>query len=205
MKQVLFASSNQSKIDQFQYVANLYGYDLKVVSVYDKYPQIISYGEEYATQFEIVDEGAREIYAQAHEPIVVEDTIFEVDALDGRPGLRANVYLKEKGRTGLLQELQGEKNRNARITSIAGYFDGKRLVSVKNVVKGKIAKKESYREGEPSWVGPTFNKQYGGGFSSIFIPDGHSTTLADLKAAEYAKLGYRDPNFKVLLQILPYL
>lgn len=201
MKQILFASSNQSKIEQFQYVADTYNLKIRIASVYKEFPTVKSYDEEYDTQFEIVEKGAREIFAQVQHPIVVEDTILEVDALGGLPGLHAHDYLKEKGRTGLLGDLQGKPNRKARITSIVGYFDGKLFISSKNVLEGRIAERESFKEGEPTWVGPTFHP-FGGGFNSTFISDASGKTLADHTAKEGLVYGYREPNFKVILDIL---
>ena len=131
MKEILFASSNQSKLEQFQYVADAFGIKVKIISVYQKFPAIKPYDEEYRTQFEIVEKGAREVYAQTKQPIVVEDTILEVDVLHGLPGLHASEYLKEKGREGLLKDLEGANDRAARITSIVGYFDGQLFISSK--------------------------------------------------------------------------
>jgi non-canonical purine NTP pyrophosphatase (RdgB/HAM1 family) len=139
MNQILFASSNESKLEQFQYVADVYGLNVKIVSVYAKVPDIKPYDEEYETQFEIVENGAREIYAQIKQPVVVEDTILEVDALGGLPGLHASDLLKSKGRMALVQALQGKANRTARVTSMVGYYDGKLFISSKNIVEGHIA------------------------------------------------------------------
>lgn len=201
MQQILFASSNQSKLEQFQYVVDASGLKAKIVSVYKQFPDIEPYDEEYATQFEIVEKGAREIYAQTKQPVVVEDTILEVDALNGLPGLHASDYLKDNGRTGLLKDLKGNANRSARITSIVGYFDGKLFISTKNVVEGRIAEKESYKDSEPTWVGPTHHP-FGGGFNSIFITNATGKTLADHSAKEGLEYGYREPNFKIILDLL---
>jgi len=201
MQQILFASSNKSKLEQFQYVADAADLKVTIVSAYKQFPGIKPYEEEYETQYEIVEKGAREIYAQTKQPVVVEDTILEVDALDGRPGLHASDYLKEKGRTGLIQDLQGKLNRAARITSIVGYFDGKLFVSNKNVIEGRIAHKESYKEGEPTWVGPTHHP-FGGGFNSIFVTNATDKTLADHTAEEGLEYGYREPNFRAILDLL---
>jgi non-canonical purine NTP pyrophosphatase (RdgB/HAM1 family) len=201
MQQILFASSNQSKLEQFQYVADAHDLKVKIISVYHKLPGIKPYNEEYQTQFEIVENGTHEIYAQTKQPIVVEDTILEVDALGGLPGLHASDFLKEKGRAGLLQDLHGQANRAACITSIAGYFDGKLFISSKNVVEGRIAEEESYKDGEPTWVGPSHHP-LGGGFNSIFIVNASGRTLADHSAQEGLMYGYREPNFKAMLDIL---
>jgi len=131
MRQVLFASSNKSKLEQFQYVADAYKFNVKIVSAYEQFLEVKVYDEEYETQFEVAEKGAREIYTQIKRPIVVEDTILEVEALNGLPGLHASDYLKEKGLTGLLEGLRDNPNRKASITSIAGYFDGKLFISSK--------------------------------------------------------------------------
>lgn len=201
MKQLLFASSNQAKIAQFQYVAEAYRFNIEIVSVYDKFPTITPYGEEYEAQFEIVEKGAREIYAQTGQPVVVEDTILEVDALDGLPGLRSNAYLKTKSREGLLQALKGKRNRAARTISIVGYYDGRLFISSKNAVEGWIATKESFKQGEPVWVGPT-EHPYGGGFNAVFTVDTTGKTLADHSAEEGLQYGYREPNFQTILELL---
>lgn len=201
MKQLLFASSNRSKIEQFQFVVDALDFKVKIVSVYEAFAGIKPYSEDYKTHFEIVENGAREVYGQTKTPVVVEDTILEVDALHGLPGLTASEYLKEKGRTGLLRDLQGAQDRTARITSIVGYFNGKVFVSSKTVIEGKIAHTESYKKGEPTWVGPT-DHPFGGGFNSIFITNATNKTLADHSAKEGLEYGYREPNFKIILDLL---
>ena len=97
MTELLFASSSKSKIEQFQFVADSYGFEAKVTSVYDRFPKAKPYSEDYDTQFEIVEQGAREVYARIKHPVIVEDTILEIVGLDGGPGLIASEYLKEKG------------------------------------------------------------------------------------------------------------
>lgn len=201
MRQILFASSNRAKLEQLQFVADTLGFKVKIVSVYEEFPNIKPYGEEYKTQFEIVEHGAREIFAQTKQPIIVEDSILEVDALNGLPGLRSNDYLKDKGRAGLLKDLQGNANRGARMVSIVGCYNGKVFVSSKNVVEGHIANKESHKGGEPIWVGPTHHV-YGGGFNAVFITQATGKTLADHSAKEGVEHGYREPNFKVMLDLL---
>ena len=204
MREVLFASTNSSKLAQFQFVADTFGFGVTIVSAYKQFPNVEAYGEDYATQQEIIEQGSREIYAQIQTPIIVEDTILEVDALGGRPGLLANEYLKEKGRAGLLQEMQNVDQRMARITSVIGYFDGKECLSFTNRVTGSIARAESFKKGEPDWVGPTAI-QFGGGFNAIFLLGTTRKTLADFSANEGLTCGYREPNFKRLLVFLSIL
>lgn len=201
MRQILFASSNHSKLEQFQYVADSYDFKVAITSVYEQFSEVHPYGEEYKTQFEIVEKGAREIYAQVKQPVVVEDSILEVDSLGGLPGLHANDYLKQKGRGRLLEDLRDKSNRQARITSIVGYFDGQLFISSKNVVEGSIALKESFKDNEPTWVGPAYHP-FGGGFNSVFVSSQTGKTLADHSAQEGLEYGYREPNFRAILKLL---
>jgi len=68
-------------------------------------------------------------------------------------------------------------------------------------VGGHIAEEESYKEGEPAWVGPTYHP-FGGGFNSTFITGASGKTLADYTAKEGLSYGYREPNFKAMLDFL---
>jgi XTP/dITP diphosphohydrolase len=198
MKQVLFASSNPSKLAQFRYVAEAYGLKATIVSVYETFPEVKPYHEDYETQFDIVDGGIRDIYAQIKKPLIVEDSILEIDALGGRPGLHTADLLKDKGRLGLLEAMKGKAKRTARVTSMVGFYDGKLLMVFKTVVQGTIAKEERYKEGEPTWIGPSFHP-LGGGFNSTFIITETGLTVAEHTAKEGLRYGYREPNFRALL------
>ncbi len=202
MQRLLFATTNASKLNQFQFVTDYYNYPFVLVSAYREFPILHAYSEEYGTQQEIVQQGAMEIYNQIHRPIVVEDTIFEVIALGNKPGLLASEYLKIHGRAGLLSEMEDKTNRAATITSMIAHYDGKTLKMFTTTVHGVIADKETYREGEPDWVAPTKSNPFGGGFSAVFIPNGNTRSLADMSKEEVLQFGYRDPNFKHILEYL---
>lgn len=202
MNEIIFASGNKAKRAQFQFVANYLKLPSAIVSVYERFPEVKLYSEEYGTQEEIVERGAHEIYAQVKQPIVVEDTILQVDALNGMPGLRSNEYLKKNGRLGLLKELTDATDRSARIVSIVGYYDGKLLVSFKTIVEGSIAREELFKTGEPGWVAPTPENNFGGGFNAVFMVGATGKTLAQMTAEEGLTYGYREPNFNALLRYL---
>jgi len=95
--------------------------------------------------------------------------------------------------------LKDKKDRSARIVSVVVNFDGEKLNVFENIVEGKIALTEKFKEGEPIWIGPTFH-EFGGGYNSIFIPEGETRTLAEMTAEEGIIFGYREKNFKKLLE-----
>lgn len=192
--QILFATSNDSKLNQFQFVAHALRYNVTTVSAYKAFPKTKPYSEEYVTQEEIVKHGASEVFASIRKPIVVEDSIIEVEALNNLPGLRSATYLKEKGRQGLISALKNKTNKKASITSMLAFFDGTRYKVFKKRVKGIILNKERYKKGEPDWIGPS-NHPFGGGYNAIFLLPKLRKTLAELTAKEGLTYGYREPNF----------
>ncbi|MCD6229630.1 MAG: hypothetical protein J7K00_02405 [Candidatus Diapherotrites archaeon] len=212
MKEVFFASGNKAKVNQFQFVAD--STDLQdevcVVSVYERFPQIKKYSEDFKTQREIAENGARFIFNQVQKPVVTEDSVIEIHAFGNKPGIRSNAYLKEKGLEGLLEDMKTKTDRKAEIVSVVAFFDGVDMLVFENRVSGSIAQKLSFCQGEPDWIGPLFNK-FGGGYNAVFLPDavnetgsnaGEKVTLADLTAGDGLKFGYRELNFRRLLKKL---
>lgn len=197
--EILFASTNPGKIQQFQFVADKLGYPAKIISVYEKYPHINPYSENFKKQEEIVTNGLKEIFEKIRTPVVVEDSIIEIDAFGGGPGVVSNEYLKKRKIEGLLEDMKGKINRKARIISIVGYYDGSKIKMFKNYVDGYIAHEKSFKKGEPIWVGPSYHP-FGGGFNPVFVHSKTKKTIAEMSADEGLIYGYREPNFKKLLK-----
>jgi XTP/dITP diphosphohydrolase len=204
MQEIVFATTNKSKLGQIKFVAHYYALQIKIIQAYEHFTYLKPYCEEYPSQEEIIQNGAQEIFDQIHQPLLLEDSILEIPALNNRPGLHSAEYLKQWGRKGILKELEHNEKRNASITSLLGYYNGMQLITFKKVVKGTIARYESYLYGQPRWVGPT-QSEYCGGYNAIFIPNTTCTVLANLTAEESLLHGYREPNFKVALQFLSAL
>jgi len=152
---------------------------------------------------QIAVNGAKEIYRKIKKPIVTEDSITYIDVIGG-PGPVSNKVLKEIKVSGVLDLMKNKTNRLCYIESCLVYYDGRVLKKFQNKVNGVISKKISYKQGEPIWVGPTHH-EFGGGYNSIYIPHfGAETnrTLADCTAEEGLIYGYREKNFKQLLDFL---
>jgi XTP/dITP diphosphohydrolase len=125
-----------------------------------------------------------------------DDTGLEVASLDGRPGVYSARYAGEptnadNNRVKLLQEMSGKKDRKARFrTSIClilkgktYYFDGE--------VNGEILE----------------NEQGSGGFGydSLFLPEGYTTSFAEMAAAEKNSISHRGRAVQQMLAALPDL
>ncbi|MBT3406388.1 hypothetical protein HN419_04420 [Candidatus Woesearchaeota archaeon] len=202
MSVIYFATGNKAKLEQLKYICRKYSPKSEVVSLKHLHGEEAEYEEIGESAEEIAVQGAEYLFSKFKVPLVTEDSIIEVDSLGGRPGLRSHKYLKDNGRAGLIKELKDEENRTARITSVVVYKDENNLKVFKNVVEGKIAKEESWREDATLWIGPV-EHEFGGGFNSHFIANScPDKTLADMTPEEGIEYGYREKNFIELLEFL---
>ncbi|MBW3022865.1 non-canonical purine NTP pyrophosphatase [Candidatus Woesearchaeota archaeon] len=182
--EILFASGNKGKLEEFQFVADKFGYPAKIVSVYDKFPKIKPYSEEHGSSEEIVKNGANEIFDNVKIPVVVEESSVEINAFGKGPGPKTNKYMKEKKVSGLLEEMKEKLDRKATITSILAYNNGSKIQIMKNSVDGHIAEKSSKGEG----------------INAVFFHPKKKKTFAEMAPEEFLAHGYSGQNFKLVLK-----
>ena len=72
---------------------------------------------------EIARRKAQYAYSQLNIPVIVDDTGFFIDALNGFPGTYAAFVLNSIGNAGILKLLEGVADRNARFTTGIAYAD----------------------------------------------------------------------------------
>jgi XTP/dITP diphosphohydrolase len=124
--------------------------------------------------------------------VLADDSGLEVDALEGKPGVRSARFARKKAtdeenNTKLLSLLKKtvESQRNARfVCHIAIAQNGDLIDSFESTVEGKIAF-------EPSGIS-------GFGYDPLFIPDGHKETFAEMKADEKNEISHRGKALKKL-------
>ena len=125
---------------------------------------------------------ARFLYDRTGESCFADDTGLEVDALNGAPGVYSARYAGE-AKTSLdnmallLKNMSGIQNRKARFrTVIALILDGKEYL-FEGVVNGTIAE-------EPRGTA-------GFGYDPLFVPDGYSTTFAEMDSEAKNAISHR--------------
>lgn len=122
-----------------------------------------------------------------------EDTGLEIDALQGRPGVRSARYAGEendasKNMARVLEEMKGSDDRGAQFrTIIALAMDGA-LHLFEGIVRGKIAQ-------HPAGIG-------GFGYDPIFIPEGFDHSFGELSAEDKSKISHRARAMKKLVDFL---
>lgn len=125
---------------------------------------------------------ARFLYDRTGESCFADDTGLEVDALNGAPGVYSARYAGEAKNSLdnmalLLKNMSGKQNRKARFrTVIALILDGKEYL-FEGVVKGTIAE-------EPRGTA-------GFGYDPLFVPDGYSTTFAEMDSEAKNAISHR--------------
>ena len=78
-------------------------------------------------------------YRQLKIPLIVDDTGFFIDALNGFPGPYAAYVLDTIGNTGILKLMEGISDRNARFTTGIAYADEGGIEVFTGTLEGKIA------------------------------------------------------------------
>lgn len=115
--------------------------------------------------------------------VLADDSGLEVDALGGAPGVWSSSYGGEEGNHAknnerLIKEMAGKADRTARFRcTLVLAKNGEEMAVFTGTVEGRIAE-------SPSGHG-------GFGYDPLFIPEGHSTTMADLGAAVKSTLSHR--------------
>lgn len=125
---------------------------------------------------------ARFLYDRTGESCFADDTGLEVDALNGAPGVYSARYAGDAKNSFdnmalLLKNMSGKQNRKARFrTVIALILDGKEYL-FEGVVNGTIAE-------EPRGTA-------GFGYDPLFVPDGYSTTFAEMDSEAKNAISHR--------------
>jgi len=184
---VLFASKNNGKIREVKKI--LGENDIEVLSLadFEDVPDVV---EDRETFLDNSKKKAEEIYDKFHIPVIADDSGLAVDQLDGRPGVYSARYSGEnatdrKNNEKLISELMGLPSpHKARFISVAVYYDGNEYISALGELKGEII------------LEPRGNNGFG--YDPLFIPDGYSSTLAELSLEEKNRISHRAKAFTKL-------
>ena len=188
MKKIVIASSNKHKISEIS--IKIQPFFDNILSLQD-FPEIGEIIEDGNTIEENSFIKSRACFNFSKIASVADDTILEVDALNGDPGLYTARYAGNKATyednmQKLLQNLEGVKShlRTARFRTIISYVDGINDFHVEGVLEGKITK---------SKVGCN-----GFGYDPIFIPTGFDISFGEMEPAKKHSMSHRAVAFDKL-------
>lgn len=122
-----------------------------------------------------------------------DDTGLELLSLNNEPGVYSARYAGEQRNSEdnmdlLLKNLQGKEDRSAQFrTVIALHLEGQ-MHTFEGIVTGKIIEE---KRGEKGF-----------GYDPIFVPDGYTTTFAEMSMDEKNKISHRGRAFKKMFDFL---
>jgi XTP/dITP diphosphohydrolase len=188
MREIVFATNNQHKIDEIQLVLPE---NLKIKKLIE-----IACNQELTETHLTLEENAVEkasfVYEHFNIDCFAEDTGLEVEVLNGAPGVLSARYAgvqrnDEDNMTLLLNNMKDEMNRNARFrTVIALLMNGEKYL-FEGILQGKIGLEK---------IGTN-----GFGYDPIFVlEDGR--TLAQLNKEEKSRISHRAKASQKLIDFL---
>jgi XTP/dITP diphosphohydrolase len=124
---------------------------------------------------EIAKGKAQYAYARLQTPLIVDDTGFSVDALNGFPGPYAAYVLHTLGNPGILKLMDGVKNRKAHFTTAIAYADNTEIRVFTGTIQGTVT------------TSPRGNNGFG--YDPIVDIDGR--TLAEMSLTEKGVISHR--------------
>ncbi|MEN2765701.1 XTP/dITP diphosphatase [Ornithinibacillus xuwenensis] len=183
MKEILIATKNAGKAKEFKVLFERYGIHAKsLLDLAEEVPDIEETGVTFEENAALKSEGIEKLL---HISVMADDSGLEIDALDGRPGIYSARYAGEpkddkKNIQKVLQELADvpKEKRTARFVCVLSVtIPGQPTLFKKGYCEGAIAFEA---KGENGF-----------GYDPIFIPNGYSTTMAELMPEEKNKISHR--------------
>ena len=122
-----------------------------------------------------------------------DDTGLEVEALNGKPGVRTARYAGEdadamQNMAKLLEKLSGTEHRGAQFRTSICLVRGGVEERVEGVCKGRIAQERSGADGF--------------GYDPVFIPEGENRTFAEMSPAEKNAISHRGIAVRNMVETL---
>ncbi|ABR55127.1 non-canonical purine NTP pyrophosphatase, rdgB/HAM1 family [Methanococcus vannielii SB] len=172
---IYFATGNQNKVNEANIILKgLEGYELEHLK--------IPYAEIQGTLEEVSKVGVKEIYNKIKKPVIVEDSGFFIESLNGFPGTYSKYVQETLGNEKILKLLKDEENRKAYFKTIIGYFDGIDLKLFRGEIFGSVSKEIK-------------TSGFGFAYDSIFIPEGQNKTFAEMTTKEKSDISHRKLAF----------
>lgn len=127
---------------------------------------------------------ARAAYSQLGRPVISEDSGLFIEALKGFPGPYSSYVYRTIGVEGVLRLMSGVRHRRACFRASIALVAGGLEKLFLGEACGRISE-------EPRGEG-------GFGFDPIFVPEGHSRTLAEMSVHEKNMVSHRGMAFRRL-------
>ena len=190
---IIIASHNAHKVREIQQI--LEDTPIQVVSL-DAYPDVPEAPEDHDTFEANALQKAEFIYERTGEVCVADDSGLEVDALNGRPGVRSKRFTAEataeSNNRHLLNVMRNHSDRNGRFRCVIAVVGPEGSAVASGSCEGEIADRERGKGGF--------------GYDPLFLPKAFpGRSMAELSAAEKNGISHRGEAFRQLPDLLKQL
>lgn len=192
---ILIATLNAGKLREYErLLADVPGLELETMATLADPVEVV---EDQDTFRGNALKKATEIAEVAGTPCLADDSGLEVDALGGRPGVYSARYAGEnatdaENNAKLLHALSdtSESQRTARFRCVIVLVDqsGRELAMAEGACEGRITR-------EPRGA-------HGFGYDPLFVPDGHTRTMAELGPETKNQISHRAQAAASLVPLL---
>ncbi len=179
MPRIVIATRNKHKVEEIAPPLESIGYEVDSLLDFDEHVDVCENGRTF---LENARKKARAVRRITTSPILADDSGLEVEALDKGPGVHSKRFSSEGGDHAnnrlLLERMANERNRSAlfRTVMVLLMEDGREMT-----FEGTL----------PGYIHTAIEGDEGFGYDSVFIPVGHSQTLASLGADVKGRISHR--------------
>jgi len=186
---LVFVTNNQHKLKEIRSIIKA---DLRILSLAE-----IGFHGEIEEDADTIEGNASlkswYIYHQYGKDCFADDTGLEIEALNGRPGVKSARYAgedcnPENNIRKVLRELEGEKNRKARFKTVISLIAGGKEIQFEGTVEGIILETKRGNDGF--------------GYDPIFLPDGYDKSFAQMTEHEKNAISHRGRAVRKLIDYL---
>ena len=136
---------------------------------------------------------AQYVFDHYHVDCFADDSGLEVDAINGEPGVYSAMYAGPHRSASdnmdlLLKKLGNNPDRKARFRTVITLIQQGKVTQFEGIVNGTILKERRGTDGF--------------GYDPLFLPDGHSKTLAEMTMEEKNQISHRAMAIRKLANFL---
>lgn len=179
METIYLVTGNSGKVASLQ--RKLEKYDIKV-----EQKKMDLFEIQANTLEEVSIDKAKQAFNILKKPLVVDDSGFFIDALNGFPGVYTKYALESIGLDGIMEIMKNKENRNCSFNSVVTFVnkEGKVTVFKGDIERGIISKEIDAEERKEAWSE----------LWKIFVPDGYNKTLSQFTPEERKERSFNKNN-----------
>ncbi len=196
MKQLIIASGNAHKVEEFGTLLDGMGFEVCSAKVCGGMPDVLEDGDSFAANARIKALALRQV-APSGAWVMSDDSGLEVDVLGGAPGIYSARYAGD-GST-------DRENLEKLLVELSDVFMGERTARFRCVLclispDGRESFHDGACEGE---IAEQATGTEGFGYDPVFIPAGYAQSFGELGETVKSQLSHRAFAVQALRQALP--